>query len=139
LKKRAFASLTALAIALTTVAVPFIPYSSPAVAFAAEKAPNYKDRSEIPDQYKWKLNHIYATVQDWEKDVNKVESMANAFTKHQGKLGSSADALVKAIEAWVAKQHRACRAPVRSLNHWKHYKRQRRAFRSRRLSGEPLH
>jgi len=40
---------------------------------------------------------------------------------------------------WVAKQLRACRAPVRSLNHWKHYKRQRRAFRSRRLSGEPLH
>lgn len=101
MKKRAFASLTALAIALTTVAVPFIPYSSPAVAFAAEKAPNYKDRSEIPDQYKWKLNHIYASVQDWEKDVSKVESMANAFTKHQGKLGSSADALVKAIEDYI--------------------------------------
>jgi len=44
-----------------------------------------------------------------------------------------------ADSTWVAKQLRACRAPVRSLNHWKHYKRQRRAFRSRRLSGEPLH
>ena len=39
----------------------------------------------------------------------------------------------------VAKQRRACRAPVSSLNHWNATKRQRRAFRSRRVSGEPLH
>lgn len=100
MKKQVFASVTALAIALSAVSVPFIPYSTPAVAFAAEK-PNYQTRAEIPDQYKWKLDHIYPTVQDWEKDVAKVEALANAFTKHQGKLGTSAAAMLAAFDDYV--------------------------------------
>ncbi|GEB34281.1 oligoendopeptidase F [Brevibacillus sp. 1238] len=100
LKKQVFASVTALAIALSTVSVPFIPYSTPAVAFAAEK-PNYQTRADIPDEYKWKLNHIYPTVQDWEKDVAKVEALANAFTKHQGKLGTSSAAMLAAFDDYV--------------------------------------
>lgn len=100
MKKQVFASVTALAIAFSAVSVPFIPYSTPAVAFAAEK-PNYQTRAEIPDQYKWKLNHIYPTVQDWEKDVVKVEALANAFTKHQGKLGTSAAAMLAAFDDYV--------------------------------------
>ncbi len=97
LKKQAFITLTAMAIALSTVSTPFIPYSTQVVA-AAEKAPVYKDRSEIPDAYKWKLDHIYANVKDWENDVKKAEDLANAFTKHQGKLGQSADSLKKALD-----------------------------------------
>nr|WP_249179169.1 oligoendopeptidase F [Brevibacillus sp. NL20B1] len=95
------ASLTALAIALTTVSSPFIPYSTAAVAAAAE-APVYKSRAEIPDKYKWKLDHIYPTVQDWEKDVAKVEALANAFTKHQGKLGQSVQSLLQALDDYSA-------------------------------------
>ncbi|QRG67674.1 oligoendopeptidase F [Brevibacillus choshinensis] len=102
MKKRAFASITALAITLTTVAVPFIPYSTPAIAAAAEKAPVYQTRAEIPDQYKWKLDHIYPTVQDWEKDVAKVEELAKAFTKHQGKLGTSSASLLKAFDDYMS-------------------------------------
>ncbi|MED4779978.1 oligoendopeptidase F [Brevibacillus choshinensis] len=102
MKKRAFASITALAITLTTVAVPFIPYSTPAIAVAAEKVPVYQTRAEIPDQYKWKLDHIYPTVKDWEKDVAKVEEMAKAFTKYQGKLGSSSASLLKAFEDYMS-------------------------------------
>jgi oligoendopeptidase F len=100
-KKHALASLTALAIALTTVSSPFIPYSTAAVAAAAE-APVYKSRAEIPDKYKWKLDHIYPTVQDWEKDVAKVEALANAFTKHQGKLGQSVQSLLQALDDYSA-------------------------------------
>jgi oligoendopeptidase F len=102
LKKKAFASVTALAIALTTVAVPFIPYSTPAVAMAAESAPVYKSRTEIPNEFKWKLDHIYPTVQEWEKDVAKVEELAQAFTKHQGKLGDSPASMLKAFEDYIA-------------------------------------
>lgn len=98
MKKQAFASVTALAIAFATVSVPFIPYSSPAVAVAAEKGPVYQSRADIPDQYKWKLTHIYPTVKEWEKDVAKVEEMAQAFTKYQGKLGDSASTLLQALE-----------------------------------------
>lgn len=102
MKKRAFASVTALAIALATVTGPFIPYSSPAVAMAAEKAPVYQSRAEIPDQYKWKLDDIYPTVQAWEKDVAKVEEMAKAFTQYQGKLGNSASTMLKALEDYMS-------------------------------------
>ncbi|MGN7469053.1 oligoendopeptidase F [Brevibacillus sp. SAFN-007a] len=101
MKKQVCASVTALAIAFSAVSVPLIPYSTPAVAFAAEK-PNYQTRAEIPESYKWKLNHIYSTVQDWEKDVVKVEALANAFAKHQGKLGTSAAAMLAAFDDYVA-------------------------------------
>lgn len=101
MKKRAFASFAALAIALTTVSSPFIPYSTAAVAAAAE-APVYKSRADIPDSYKWKLEDIYPTVQDWEKDVAKVEARANAFTKHQGKLGQSVQSLLQALDDYSA-------------------------------------
>ncbi|ATF16442.1 oligoendopeptidase F [Brevibacillus sp. HB1.2] len=100
MKKQVFASVTALAIALSTVSVPFIPYSTQAVALAAEK-PSYQTRAEIPDAYKWKLDHIYPTVKEWEKDVAKVESLANAFTKHQGKLGTSSAAMQAAFDDYV--------------------------------------
>nr|WP_216369196.1 oligoendopeptidase F [Brevibacillus sp. MCWH] len=86
---------------MTTVSSPFIPYSTAAVAAAAE-APVYKSRAEIPDKYKWKLDHIYPTVQDWEKDVAKVEALANAFTKHQGKLGQSVQSLLQALDDYSA-------------------------------------
>lgn len=101
MKKHVFASVTAVAIALTTVSAPFIPYSSPAVAFAAESAPSYQNRAEIPDPYKWKLDHIYPSVKEWEKDVAKVEELAKAYTKHQGKLGDSAASMLKAFEDYV--------------------------------------
>jgi len=102
LKKRTFASITALAIALTTVAVPFIPYSTPAIAAAAEKAPVYQTRADIPDQFKWKLDHIYPSVQEWEKDVAKVEQLAGAFAKYQGKLGDSSATLLQALEDYMS-------------------------------------
>lgn len=101
MKKHVFASVTAVAIALSTVSAPFIPYSSPAVALAAESAPEYKNRAEIPDQYKWKLDHIYPSIKEWEKDVAKVEELAKAYTKHQGKLGNSAASMLKAFEDYV--------------------------------------
>lgn len=100
MKKQVFASVTALAIALSTVSVPFIPYSTQAVALAAEK-PSYQTRAEIPDAYKWKLDDIYPTVKEWEKDVAKVETLANAFTKHKGKLGTSSATMQAAFDDYV--------------------------------------
>ncbi|WP_139492489.1 oligoendopeptidase F [Brevibacillus dissolubilis] len=98
MKKRLFSTMTALAVTLSMVSTPFIPYSNQAVVAAdAVTKPTYKNRTEIPDQYKWKLEHIYATKAAWEADVKKVEDLANAFTKHQGKLQTAA-ALKKALD-----------------------------------------
>jgi len=100
-KKRVLTTMTALTIAWTGVTTPFIPYSTQAV-FAAEQAPVYQSRVEIPAAYKWKLEHIYPSTKEWEQDVVKVEQLANEFTKHQGKLGRSVQALAQALDDYSA-------------------------------------
>lgn len=97
MKKRVVTTMTAMAIALSTASTPFIPFSTQAVV-AAEKGPVYKSRDEIPAQYKWKTEDIYADKAAWEADVKKVEAMAGAFTSHQGKLGNSVQEMVKALD-----------------------------------------
>jgi oligoendopeptidase F len=94
--------MTALTITLTGISAPFIPYSTQAVMAAAENAPVYKTRAEIPAEYKWKLEHIYSTTKEWEQDVEKAEKLANEFTKHQGKLGNSVQSLLQALEDYTA-------------------------------------
>ncbi|WP_204519522.1 oligoendopeptidase F [Brevibacillus fulvus] len=89
----------------TSTAVPFIPYSTQAVAAAAVSAavdsvPVYKTREEIPSAYKWKITDIYKDDAAWKRDVEKVEQMANALTQYQGKLGQSAAELRKALDAY---------------------------------------
>lgn len=101
MKKNLMYTMTAATVALSVLSTPFIPYSTQVVA-AAEQAPVYKTRAEIPDQYKWKLDHIYANKTAWDADVKKVEEMANAFGKHLGKLASSAAALKQALDDYVA-------------------------------------
>lgn len=90
--------MTALTIVLSAVSAPFIPLSTQTVFAAAEKAPIFTSRAEIPDAYKWKLEHIYADKSAWEADVKKVEALANDFTKHQGKLGGSVQSMLSALE-----------------------------------------
>jgi oligoendopeptidase F len=62
----------------------------------AEK-PSYKDRANIPEQYKWKLEHIYSTEKAWEKDVNRAIQLAKKFAKYEGKLTKSKKVLKNVI------------------------------------------
>jgi len=100
LKKLYLLSVLAAAISLPATAVAF-PFSAAAVAYAAAGGPVYQSRAEIPEAYKWRLDHIYPSVQDWEKDVARAEKLARAFTRHQGKLGSSAAAMANAFRDLV--------------------------------------
>lgn len=97
--KKLITSYTALAVTMWLVHAPFPTYNTNTVMAAEElKAPNYKNRAEIPAQYKWQLDHIYKDKAAWEKDLRKVEELANAFVTHQGKLGQSVSSLIKALE-----------------------------------------
>ncbi|OEH91203.1 oligoendopeptidase F [Bacillus solimangrovi] len=101
MKKKILSSLTAVAIATSVISTPGIPLN-PVKVEAAQDAlkPTYETRSEIPDEFKWKLDHIYETKAAWEADVKKVEQMANDFTAHQGKISKSQDSLVKALNSY---------------------------------------
>lgn len=55
-------------------------------------------RSEIDDQYKWRLEDIYATDEDWEKDFEKAREMLGKLDDYRGRLVSSSDNLYQGIE-----------------------------------------
>lgn len=58
-----------------------------------------RDRSKIPDQYKWDLTPLYPTDQAWKTQKEKLVADIPKLRAFQGKLGSSATALADALEA----------------------------------------
>lgn len=68
--------------------------NSPAEAGGGNAIPLRKD---IPAQYKWKLENIYATDEAWEKDFQKVKAMLPQLEKYKGKLGESAAILLECL------------------------------------------
>ncbi|MDE6275855.1 MAG: oligoendopeptidase F [Clostridia bacterium] len=50
-------------------------------------------RSKIDRQYKWRLEDIIPSDEEWERLYLNTESMSNAITKYQGKLGEKASIL----------------------------------------------
>ena len=66
----------------------------PSVLLSAEtdKIPK---RSEIDDKYKWNLEKMYPTVEDWEKDFEYVKSNYSHLENYKGRLGESADILLE--------------------------------------------
>jgi len=64
-------------------------------AFAAIK--EAKERSQIPDQYKWDLSSMYKTDKDWEADFVKCGKLMNEITRYQNTLGKNSKALLTAL------------------------------------------
>ena len=69
--------------------------------FASQATPAFsqeRDRSKIPDQYKWDLTAIYPSDDAWRAEKDKVVALLPTLREFQGKLASSwktlADALV---------------------------------------------
>ena len=56
------------------------------------------NRAEIPAEYRWKLEDLYPTVEEWERDLKTVETLATEFVGYQGKIGESAATLRTVLE-----------------------------------------
>lgn len=50
-------------------------------------------RSEVPEQFKWALEDIYATGEKWAEDLQKLKAMPERITAFKGRLSESADTL----------------------------------------------
>jgi len=61
-----------------------------------EKLPT---REEVQDQYKWRLEDIYATDAEWERDFQKVRTLAKEIQVFRGRLGESAGVLLETLQA----------------------------------------
>jgi oligoendopeptidase F len=58
----------------------------------------YKSRDDIPEAYRWNLNLIYPTTQDWEEDFRQIDSAIRAAESHRGRLTRSAESLKSAFD-----------------------------------------
>lgn len=53
-----------------------------------------RKRSEIPEEYKWKLEDMYATDELWEEEADKLEKLGEEIAQFKGRLSDSADSLL---------------------------------------------
>jgi len=54
-------------------------------------------RNEIPEEYKWKLEYIYASDDLWEADYQKVKEMADNLSSYKEIIGESAEGLLDCL------------------------------------------
>src|SRR5579863_1697188 len=57
-----------------------------------------RDRSKVPDEYKWDLTAIYPSDQAWRTAKEKLATELPKLRQFQGKLASSASQLADALE-----------------------------------------
>ncbi|MFW6271105.1 MAG: oligoendopeptidase F, partial [Bacillota bacterium] len=55
------------------------------------------DRENIKDEYKWNLDDIYDSVEEWEKDLDKVEKLLKNIKEYENELTESDEKLYQAI------------------------------------------
>ena len=58
---------------------------------------NIKQRNEIPDKYKWDIEDMYTSAEDWEADIEEALELSEEFAAFSGKLTSSGENLLSAL------------------------------------------
>ena len=75
-------------------------------------------RHEVPKEYTWDLESVYATDDEWEQDFQKVTDMIPRLASFQGKLGESGQRLLEALqtrdEVYMVLERLASYAQMRS-------------------------
>ena len=52
-------------------------------------------RSQVKVEDTWKVEDMYATVEDWKKDLEEVKKLADELATYQGRVGESAETLYR--------------------------------------------
>lgn len=55
-------------------------------------------RSEVKLEDTWKIEDMYASVDDWKKDLETVKQMTEQLASYQGRMGESAKSLYEAMQ-----------------------------------------
>lgn len=55
-------------------------------------------RSELPVEDTWRLEDIFATDDDWEKEFQEVKALIPGVKEYEGRLGESVDTLYEALQ-----------------------------------------
>ena len=65
--------------------------------FASFSFPQQLQRKDVPDKYKWNLQEIYKSKEDWLKDKDVVIKQLDQIAGFQGQLSKSSDIFLKAM------------------------------------------
>lgn len=57
-----------------------------------------RERKDIPAEYKWKLEDIFSSNEEWEKTFLEAEKLIGFAEKYRGKLAESPDLFVECLE-----------------------------------------
>src|SRR5215216_5507228 len=57
-----------------------------------------RDRTKVPDRFKWKLADIYPSETAWRTEKEKITAELPKLRQFQGRLGSSGQALADALD-----------------------------------------
>src|SRR4051812_8188208 len=63
----------------------------------AEAPPALRERSEIPDAFKWNLRNIFASWDDWKAAYAQLDRKIAEFESLRGTLSQGADRLLSAL------------------------------------------
>lgn len=78
---------------LVTFSLFTLSFAAGATAISQER-----DRSKIPDQYKWDLSHIYPSEDAWKKEKDRLVKRLPRIARYKGKLSSSARQLRECLD-----------------------------------------
>lgn len=67
-------------------------------------------REQVPVELTWDLNDLFTSEQEWEKELAAIEQDISTVTVYKGKLGESAQNLLKCLQAQEALYIRVMRA-----------------------------
>jgi oligoendopeptidase F len=56
-----------------------------------------KKRSEIDNKYKWDLEKMYKTINDWHKDLDKLQALTDELVKMKGSLTKNSNVLYEGV------------------------------------------
>ena len=62
------------------------------------------ERKDIPEKYKWNLNDVYKSADDWRADYNVINSQADEIGKYKGKMAESADVFYNTLNLYFSIQ-----------------------------------
>ncbi|AKS37626.1 oligopeptidase PepB [Anoxybacillus gonensis] len=55
-------------------------------------------RKDVPTEYTWRLEDIFATDEQWEEEFQAITALLPKFSEYKGKLGESAETLYEALQ-----------------------------------------
>src|SRR6476659_6205532 len=64
----------------------------------APAAPELRDRTDIPDRYKWNLGDIFSTWEEWQRAYDELDAKIGDYAAFQGTLSQGADRLLAAMQ-----------------------------------------